>query len=330
MASRSAARRAIEEAHRTFDQQKLGAPYSGAGAQFRMADGGNFLVYDVNWNDGTGNVNLRGLGAGRTLVLINGKRQTFSPFPIGEQAQLFVDTNMIPSAAIGRVEVLKDGAAALYGSDAIAGVVNFITRSDLEGFEVSGSYQTFEGTDGEYDISAAYGLQGDNWNWVTSVGYQFRSETPLLEKDWAILPFSENPVGGFSTIGNPGSFVALGNIGPGVAAAGTPLAFANSDDQCSTLGGVDGGVLCRFQFTGTRQQSVQLGAHLTGDIATGQNVDDGVDEKSGNQDPEEGIEAVITGSRVKIGQSAVRDGHRTSACNHISRDGGQDDRQDRE
>ena len=202
-----------------------------------------------NGLEGTSNVNLRGLGPARTLVLLNGRREAPAPYAIGEQAQLFVDTNMIPAAAIGRVEVLKDGAAALYGSDAIAGVVNFITRSDLEGFEVSGSYQTFEGTDGEYDISAAYGLQGDNWNWITSVGYQFRSETPLLEKDWAILPFSENPVGGFSTIGNPGSFVALGNIGPGVAAAGTPLAFANSDDQCSTLGGVDGGVLCRFQFT---------------------------------------------------------------------------------
>ena len=66
-----------------------------------------------NGLEGTSNVNLRGLGPGRTLVLLNGKRQTFSPYSVGEQAQLFVDTNMIPSAAIGRIEVLKDGAAAL-------------------------------------------------------------------------------------------------------------------------------------------------------------------------------------------------------------------------
>ena len=72
-----------------------------------------------NGLEGTSNVNLRGLGPGRTLVLLNGKRQTFSPYSVGEQAQLFVDTNMIPSAAIGRIEVLKDGAAALYGSDAV-------------------------------------------------------------------------------------------------------------------------------------------------------------------------------------------------------------------
>ncbi len=108
-----------------------------------------------NGLEGTSNVNLRGLGPGRTLVLLNGKRQTFSPYGVGEQAQLFVDTNMIPSAAIGRIEVLKDGAAALYGSDAIAGVVNFITRTDLDGFEVGGSFQQFDGSDGEYDVSAA-------------------------------------------------------------------------------------------------------------------------------------------------------------------------------
>lgn len=202
-----------------------------------------------NGLEGTSNVNLRGLGPARTLVLLNGRREAPAPYAIGEQAQLFVDTNMIPAAAIGRIEVLKDGAAALYGSDAIAGVVNFITRDDLDGFEVAGSYQQFDGTDGEYDVSAAYGMQGDNWNWVTSVGYQFRNESQLIDQDWAILPFADNPVGGWSTIGNPGSFVALGNIPTGLAAASTPLAFANSDDQCSTLGGEDGGVLCRFQFT---------------------------------------------------------------------------------
>ncbi|MEM9571037.1 MAG: TonB-dependent receptor [Pseudomonadota bacterium] len=204
--------------------------------------------FGSNGLEGTANINLRGLGAARTLVLINGRRQTFNPNAIAEQAALFVDTNNIPSAAVGRVEVLKDGAAAIYGSDAIAGVVNFITRDDLDGLELSGSFQQFEGTDGEYDVSAAYGLQGDNWSWVTSVGYQFRSETPLLEKDWAVVPFDENFVGGWSTIGNPGAFVAIPNVGPG-SALGSPLAFANTDDACADLGGVDAGVVCRFQFT---------------------------------------------------------------------------------
>ncbi|MEO0712951.1 MAG: TonB-dependent receptor [Pseudomonadota bacterium] len=205
--------------------------------------------FTSNGLEGTANINLRGLGAGRTLVLINGKRQTFSPREIGEQAQLFVDTNMIPSAAIKRVEILKDGAAALYGSDAIAGVANFITNDELSGFTASGDYEFIDGSDGNYNLSAAYGLQFDGGSWVTSVGYNTRSELSTTERDWAVLPFSEAPEGGYSTIGNPGSFVAVPNIGPGSAVAGTPLAFANSDDQCETLGGVDAGVLCRFNFT---------------------------------------------------------------------------------
>ncbi len=205
--------------------------------------------FTSNGLEGTANVNLRGLGAGRTLVLINGTRQTFSPRAIGEQAQLFVDTNMIPSAAIQRVEILKDGAAAVYGSDAIAGVVNFITNDSLDGFTASADFEHIDGSDGNYNLSAAYGWQFDGGSWVTSVGYNTRSELSTTERDWAVLPFADNPQGGYSTIGNPGSFVATPNIGPGVAAAGTPLAFANSDDQCETLGGTEGGVLCRFNFT---------------------------------------------------------------------------------
>lgn len=127
------------------------------------------------------------------------------------------------------MEVLKDGAAALYGSDAIAGVVNFITRDDLDGLELSGDYQTFDGSDGEYRLSAAYGLQGDNFNWVTTVEYQKRTETPLLEKDWAISSITENPVGGFSSLSNPGRYVVIG-------AAGTPVG-AEVDSGCVAAGG---------------------------------------------------------------------------------------------
>ncbi|MEL6726399.1 MAG: TonB-dependent receptor [Pseudomonadota bacterium] len=196
-----------------------------------------------NGLEGTSNVNLRGLGPARTLVLLNGRRQTFSPYGIGEQAQLFVNTNNIPSAAIGRLEVLKDGAAALYGSDAIAGVVNFITRDDLDGLELAGEYQTFDGSDGEYRLSASYGLQGDNFNWVTTLEYQNRSETALLEKDWAISSITENPVGGFSSLSNPGRYVVIG-------ATGAPIG-AEVDSGCTAAGGIINPAVgdCRFQFT---------------------------------------------------------------------------------
>jgi iron complex outermembrane receptor protein len=90
-----------------------------------------------NGGAGTASINLRGLGSSRTLVLMNGRRladTTAAAFQGGGQ-----DLNFMPTAAIGRIEILKDGAAATYGSDAVAGVVNFITRKDLDGFEVNGN-----------------------------------------------------------------------------------------------------------------------------------------------------------------------------------------------
>ena len=95
--------------------------------------------------EGTGSVNLRNLGRQRTLVLLNGRRLVNAP-QSGSP-----DTNLIPAGAIGRVEVLKDGAAATYGSDAIAGVVNFITNDRLDGLEIGGSYKYIEDNDGDYD-----------------------------------------------------------------------------------------------------------------------------------------------------------------------------------
>ena len=198
-----------------------------------------------NGLEGTSNINLRGLGPARTLVLINGHRETYHPYSIGEQAQLFVDTNTIPTAAIARIEVLKDGAAALYGSDAIAGVVNFITNQDLDGFSVGGSFSQFDGSDGDYDLSAAYGLQGSNFNWVTSVGYNKRSEVPLREKDWAVLPYADNPVGGWSSLSNPGYYVPLGIVGGAV----TPIQGATNDSGCLGVGGTIVSGTCRFQYT---------------------------------------------------------------------------------
>src|SRR5687768_13777929 len=83
---------------------------------------------------GAATVNLRGFGSSRTLVLFNGQRMANSPAAVAIES---VDINFIPNIAIGRIEILKDGAAATYGSDAVGGVVNFITRRDLDGFEVT-------------------------------------------------------------------------------------------------------------------------------------------------------------------------------------------------
>lgn len=94
-------------------------------------------------SDGSGSINL----LPRTLVLLNGRRLAFDAAPSTSGA--VGDTNLISSPAIGRVEVLKDGASALYGSDAIAGVVNFMTRTDQRGLALAGDLRVIDGPDGD-------------------------------------------------------------------------------------------------------------------------------------------------------------------------------------
>lgn len=88
-----------------------------------------------NGATGSANINLRGLGSARTLVLINGRRM-----PYGNPSNSAADVNMIPAQLVDRVEVLTGGASAVYGSDALSGVVNFIMRKDFEGVQVDAQY----------------------------------------------------------------------------------------------------------------------------------------------------------------------------------------------
>ncbi len=186
---------------------------------------------------GAGNVNLRGLGAERTLVLLNGRRMTISP------GAIYVDTNLIPSAAIGRIEVLKDGAAATYGSDAVAGVVNFITRRNLNGLELSTGYSLIDGSKGDYNVSAAYGWVGDNGDILLTAGYRKRSELQVKDRDFALRSFDENPQGGWSTFGNPGLYLSSANGG---ASFTTPVL----DPACAVISGPATASGCQFQFIG--------------------------------------------------------------------------------
>ena len=87
---------------------------------------------------------LRSLGAQRTLVLLNGKRVVSNPF-----SSVAVDLNTLPLAAVHRIETLPDGASATYGTDAIAGVINFITRKDYKGVTVGAEVQIPEESGGE-------------------------------------------------------------------------------------------------------------------------------------------------------------------------------------
>jgi iron complex outermembrane receptor protein len=121
---------------------------------------------------GRSNLNLRGIGENRTLVLVNGHR-----FP-GSSPALNVDTNLIPQGLVSRVEVVTGGASAAYGSDAVAGVVNFILDKKFQGLKVSGSLGITERGDGhEHRISATAGqsLLDDRLHIVAS-GEYYRNE----------------------------------------------------------------------------------------------------------------------------------------------------------
>ena len=111
-----------------------------------------------NGGDGSTRVSLRGLGSNRTLVLVNGRRFV----PGGTGANSSVDLNAIPASVIERIEVLKDGASAVYGSDAIGGVVNIITKTAIEGIEIDYYAGTSGAGDGEVmDLSVTTGLQSE-------------------------------------------------------------------------------------------------------------------------------------------------------------------------
>lgn len=124
--------------------------------------------------DGAATVSLRGLGDSRTLTLLNGRRMVYN------------DINSIPMAAIARVEVLKGGAAAIYGSDAIGGVVNFILKRDFEGGELSVGYgQSFK-SDGERVLgNVTYGWSGERGSVLLNLNYNDQKEVSAADRDYS-------------------------------------------------------------------------------------------------------------------------------------------------
>lgn len=114
---------------------------------------------------GTANVNLRNLGENSTLTLINGKRQVSAATTTRSGGE-FVDINTIPLVMVERVEVLTDGGSALYGSDAVAGVVNVIMRTEFEGLEIYGDVQAMDSALSKQDqtVSAIWGWASDSGN----------------------------------------------------------------------------------------------------------------------------------------------------------------------
>ncbi len=198
---------------------------------------------------GTSNINLRGLGVSSTLVLMNGRRQVVSPGTTNDGIA-FVDTSSLaPQIAIQRLEIVKDGAAAIYGTDAVAGVVNFITDDDFEGVEIGAKYQTLtdEGSQADTLIEGKVGRAGDATHIMLAASHFDRTALTTAEHRLS------NPIDDTSSLGNPGAFFLFGAlpvIDPTGCAdqGGLPL---TRDDLQPT---VDGAGLpftagfCRFDF----------------------------------------------------------------------------------
>lgn len=193
---------------------------NGTGAD-NLASNADVVSGQQRGNNGASFANLRGQGSGATLVLLNGRRVAAH----GLQGSA-VDVNQIPFAAIERVEVLKEGASAIYGTDAIGGVINFILRSDFKGVSVNGFTDVAE--EGDHTIYRISGMAGygdlaeDGFNIMGAVAY---SDSPELRGDQRSFVNTFQPNRGVSpdTRGTPFAtiFPLAGTFFPN--AASTPL-----------------------------------------------------------------------------------------------------------
>jgi outer membrane receptor protein involved in Fe transport len=172
-----------------------------------------------NGGDGETQISLRNLGSNRTLVLVDGKRMVNG----GVGAGTAVDLNSIPTSAVERVEVLKDGGSAVYGSDAIGGVVNIITRKRMDGVELS----AYTGSSGHndaivHDLSLLAGANGDRGSFMVGLGYFDQQSMFASARDWA-------------TAANKYNFVTAKEGTSGSPTLPKPRVNGFDPDTCKTL-----------------------------------------------------------------------------------------------
>lgn len=151
---------------------------TGGSAQINNAYGG----FVTNGGPGANTLGLRGMDPTRTLILLNGRRVA----PAGSRGSVgSADLNVLPTSMIDRVEVLKDGASSIYGSDAVAGVVNIITRKNIDGFSVEAQYNATEDGGGEETrYSLGWGKTGDRFSISGSFEAYDRDDLNLGDRDW--------------------------------------------------------------------------------------------------------------------------------------------------
>ena len=158
-----------------------------AGSQSQLSEA-NTPFPSASAAPGAATLDLRGIGTNRTLVLMDGRRVQ----PVN--GQLVVDINTIPASAIDRVEVITGGAAAVYGADAVAGVVNFVLKRDFEGVDFNVQYGASQEGDGEETlVSALFGsnFNGDQGNVMLGFDYARREIVLGQNRDWVVAGWND-------------------------------------------------------------------------------------------------------------------------------------------
>ncbi len=222
--------------------------------------------------DGQNSINLRNLGHGATLPLINGKRQVPSWYNGRGNASVNVN-NLVPNIAIERVEIVKDGASALYGSDAVAGVVNFITKRSFEGMDFSYQFTTSDETNsGDTNtVELIWGVQGDRGGIVASAAFLDRDEihvgdnyeryggttTSGTGQPGRLIPFSGQEIRWAANGLRPGELVDPAIDGGSLPRNAQGTSFGQADvncedaaalEQAGPLGPLFGNNLCIYDY----------------------------------------------------------------------------------
>ncbi len=197
---------------------------------------GGFNQTSILSGGGATSVDLRNLGPDRVLILINGRRVASFADALQNQA---ADLSFVPTAMVDRVEILRDGASAVYGSDAITGVVNVILKKDFEGIDVSLNTGASGDGDGEsYGLALTMGASNDRGNFVFGAEYRRQDAVKQVDRGWAFPAISSLNTGGAVN----GSFFSTGGFFE--TASGSdfyctqPLAFGGNeiDDVSGTTG----------------------------------------------------------------------------------------------
>ena len=222
-----------------------------------VASGSHFQTNALDGVDqGMSSITLRGLDHASTLILINKKRQTHSGTPSNE-GEGYIDVNIIPEIALERIEILKDGATSLYGSDAVAGVINFNTYHAFDGLRVSASSQkTSNYNQTDNSLGVLYGGNAFDGNFVVALSALNRS--PLNASE--IPKIAEL---GLSGLGNSFKITASDTLTSGPYAGSYSPNQTIPDPSCIDNGGVIAGPRCKFLY-GERFNIVNDEDHLKG------------------------------------------------------------------